>query len=81
MTVYSTRRHSSEVIGVDRMGAPPGHDFDTLFGIRLVSEHIDETAAAGPAAANMGMPPAQPMPTLMERQQLGEWLACGAPEH
>ncbi len=61
------------------MGAPSFHDFDTVFGIQAVSEHVDETAAAGPAAVNDGMPPRAPGPTLDERFQLGEWIACGLP--
>jgi hypothetical protein len=62
------------------MGAPSFHDFDSLFGIKAVSEHIDETAASGPAVTNTGMPPeGQMMPSLAERQMLGEWIACGMP--
>ena len=79
MTQYCTRCHSSELMGADRQGAPSFHDFDTLYGIRAVSNHIDETTAAGPAATNTGMPPDDPSPTLKEREQLGEWIACGMP--
>jgi len=61
------------------MGGPSFHDFDTLFGIRAVSDHIDETTAAGPAAVNDGMPEDGPFPTLLERKKLGEWIACGLP--
>jgi uncharacterized membrane protein len=80
MESYCTRCHSSELTGAARNGAPSFHDFDTLFGIKAVSDHIDETAAAGPAAVNEGMPEGNPKPTLMERNQLGEWIACGMPE-
>jgi hypothetical protein len=79
MEAYCTRCHHSEREGADRMGAPAYHDFDTLFGIRAVSHHIDETAAAGPAAVNEMMPPSGDRPTLDERYQLGEWIACGMP--
>ncbi len=79
MTKYCTRCHSSELTGADRQGAPSFHDFDTLYGIRAVSDHVDETTAAGPAATNTGMPPDKPAPTLDERKQLGEWIACGLP--
>lgn len=41
-------------------GAPSFHDFDTLFGIEAVSDHIDETTASGPAATNDGMPDGKP---------------------
>ena len=79
MESYCTRCHSSQLVGADRMGAPSFHDFDTLFGIKAVSDHIDETAAFGPAAMNHSMPPSAPRPTDEERRQLGEWIACGMP--
>lgn len=80
MASYCTRCHSSELRGADRKGAPSFHDFDTVFGVRAVSEHIDETTAFGPAAMNDGMPnDSGAAPTAAERVQLGEWLACGAP--
>jgi hypothetical protein len=77
MERYCTRCHSSERMGPDRKGAPSFHDFDTVFGVRAVAEHVDETTAAGPAAENTSMPPSAPVPTLAERKQLGEWIACG----
>jgi hypothetical protein len=80
MEKYCTQCHHSELVGAEREGAPSFHDFDTLFGIKAVSNHIDETTASGPAATNDGMPPDAPYPTLMERQQLGEWIACGMPQ-
>lgn len=79
MEDYCTKCHDSDLRGSDRNGAPSFHDFDTVFGIRAVSNHIDETAAAGPAAINEGMPREAPFPTLDERYQLGEWVACGMP--
>ncbi len=79
MEDYCTDCHHSELRGAERKGAPSFHDFDTVFGIRAVSNHIDETTAAGPAAINDGMPRAAPYPTLDERYLLGEWIACGMP--
>jgi uncharacterized membrane protein len=79
MTKYCTRCHSIELTGAARMGATSFHDFDTVENVRLFAEHIDETSAAGPAATNKSMPPDSPSPTLQERKQLGEWIACGAP--
>jgi hypothetical protein len=40
METYCTRCHHSELMGDDRMGAPSFHDFDTLFGIKAVSDHV-----------------------------------------
>jgi hypothetical protein len=79
MESYCTRCHDSNKMGAARMGAPSFHDFDTLFGIKAVSDHVDETTAAGPAAVNDGMPPSAPYPTEAERYQLGEWIACDMP--
>jgi hypothetical protein len=80
MAAYCTRCHATTLRGNQRHGAPSFHDFDTLFGIKAVYDHVDETTAAGPAATNTGMPPDSPAPTKEERLQLGEWLACGMPE-
>lgn len=81
MEKYCTECHDSQKRGEDRQGAPSFHDFDSLFGIKAVADHIDETSASGPAATNDTMPPDgyAPMPTLEERRQLGEWIACGMP--
>jgi uncharacterized membrane protein len=75
---YCQRCHGSTVTGLARMGAPADHSFDTVDDIRRFTHHIDELAAAGPAAVNTQMPPDAPTPTEAERRQLGEWLACGA---
>jgi hypothetical protein len=77
MATYCTECHASTLMGADRQGAPLYHDFDTLDGVLPVLDHVDWKAAAGPAATNELMPPAgNPTPTLAERRQLGEWLAC-----
>jgi cytochrome c5 len=79
MTNYCTRCHSSELSGAARNGAPKFHDYETLSGVKSVSDHIDQTSASGPAATNNAMPPSGPFPTDDERKKLGEWIACGAP--
>jgi uncharacterized membrane protein len=79
MERYCTRCHAVALTGAARRGAPSFHDFDTLFGIKAVNEHIDETTASGPAATNTSMPPDKPSPSVDERRTLGEWLACGMP--
>lgn len=81
MEAYCTSCHSAAKTGSLRQGAPEGHDFDTLAGILAVAEHIDEHAASGPAATNTEMPPVAPKPSLEERRQLGEWLACEMAHH
>jgi cytochrome c5 len=79
MERYCTRCHASTLTGSARMGATAFHDFDTLIGIRNVADHVDQTAGSGPDATNTSMPPNGDRPTLSEREQLAEWLACGAP--
>jgi uncharacterized membrane protein len=58
-----------------RAGAPKSFRFDTLEDIRLHSDRIF-IRAAGP---NKTMPPGLNDPPEAERDQLAEWLACGAP--
>ena len=77
---YCQRCHAGTVMGAARMGAPADHTFDQIQDIQLLNDHIDEHAAAGPAGVNTEMPPSGPFPTEAERRQLGEWLACGAPQ-
>lgn len=79
MTSYCTRCHASTLTGDARMGAPAFHDFDTLIGVKQVSNHVDQAAGAGPDATNDQMPPDGAQPSLAERQMLAEWIACGAP--
>ena len=81
MTTYCVACHDSQKTGADRNGAPAFHDFDTQVGVQRVLNHIDQTAAVGPAATNTVMPPDEEaaIPTLAERELLAEWLACGAP--
>ena len=76
---YCQRCHASTVTGAARNGAPADHVFDQVEDIRLLAEHIDELAAAGPTVVNTEMPPDAPTPSEAERRQLGEWLACGTP--
>ena len=79
MEKYCNRCHSSELVGSARKGAPSFHDFDSLFGIKAVSMHIDETTGSGPAATNTGMPPDGAKPSKAEREMLAQWIACGMP--
>lgn len=76
MESFCTRCHDSAKTGDQRMGAPKYHDYDTLFGVKAVADHIDETAAAGPKGTNDSMPQDGAKPSLAERQMLGEWIAC-----
>lgn len=79
MEKYCTHCHATSLSGAARQGAPSDHNFESAELVRTQIEHIDEQAAAGPDAVNTAMPIGAPTPTEQERQQLGEWLACGAP--
>jgi uncharacterized membrane protein len=80
MNRFCTGCHASTVGGAARQGAPVDHDFDTPEGVRAMAEHVELSAAAGPAAMNVAMPPpGHDAPTRPERELLGRWLACGAP--
>jgi len=62
-----------------RAGGPETPTLSTIDQIRANSDVIDRSAAAGPKAVNSYMPENGSVPEA-ERRQLGEWLACGAPE-
>ena len=76
---YCTRCHSTMPENGTRSGAPRGLDWDQIDVVREYTMQIDKMAAAGPDATNTGMPPRDPRPSVAERRNLGEWLACGAP--
>ena len=56
-------------------GAPPDYDFGTLESVR----HWKRRIFARAAADNVTMPPGPDDPPEADREQLAEWLACGAP--
>ncbi len=77
---YCVECHDANKSGAARQGAPEFHDFDTLVGLKQVADHADEYAGSGPAATNLLMPTengTRPIPTLAERVQFSEWIACG----
>ena len=89
MERYCNHCHDSSLTRSMRNGAPLYHDFDTLIGVKQVSNHIDEQAGSGPNASNDFMPPARcpstkggaidkdcAQPTEQERKDLALWLAC-----
>ena len=58
-----------------RQGAPEQFVFDTQARVQKYKRRIFERAAAD----NDSMPPGPAGPSQKERDQLAEWLACGAP--
>jgi hypothetical protein len=67
---YCDRCHTSAT-----NGAPASFQFDTIDKIRSHRERIF-IRAAGP---NTTMPPGRSDPPEVDRDQLAEWLTCGAP--
>lgn len=89
MAKYCINCHSSDLTRSQRNGAPIFHDFDSLLGVLQVANHVDEQAGSGPDATNTSMPPercptvkggaldhACPQPTMQERINMAQWLAC-----
>ena len=62
-----------------RAGGPQTPTLSKIDQTRANHDAIDRSAAAGPKAVNTYMPQDGSVPES-ERRQLGEWLACGAPE-
>src|SRR5262249_43171563 len=60
---------------VNRQGAPGEFIFDTVQQVQLHRDRIFVRAAA----SNDSMPPGPNDPPRQQRDQLAEWLACGAP--
>ena len=64
------------VAAEDRRGAPQAYVFDTYDQVYVLRERIFIRAAAD----NISMPPGPDDPPAHERDQLADWIACGAPE-
>lgn len=91
MDKYCIACHDSQLTHSHRNGAPLYHDFDSLYGVLKVPDHIDEQTGIGPKAQNRFMPPDKcpaaddpggpatvpcPKPTDAEREQMAVWIAC-----
>ena len=76
MAAWCVRCHQPYT--TDRHGAPGEFNFDNLRGIKQSQARIFARAALD----NDSMPPGPNNPPREEREDLAEWLACGAPsEH
>jgi uncharacterized membrane protein len=73
LQTYCNGCHSAEAGG--RHGAPEAYRFDTLDEVHQRAARIF-VRAAGP---NTTMPPGPDDPPAAQRDQLAEWLVCGAP--
>lgn len=59
----------------DRKGAPMEYTFDDHASVLHFADHIYDRSAA----SNRSMPPGPDDPSQDERDDLAEWIACGAP--
>jgi uncharacterized membrane protein len=76
---HCLRCHSAAISGAMRQ-APLDRNFDDVTMIRTLARQIDQQAGVGPTQQNQIMPPeGESKPTLEQRMQLAQWLACGAP--
>lgn len=73
MSAYCSSCHGADAL--DRMGAPGDFIFDTAAQIERHRDRIFVRSAAG----NDSMPPGPQDPPRDQRDQLAEWLRCGAP--
>jgi hypothetical protein len=75
---YCIACHSHD--SANRHGAPADQNYDSEDEIISHVVDMDEQAASGPAATNSSMPdlsgPVHDAPTMAERIQLGQFLAC-----
>ena len=67
--------HCNICHSTSKAGAPGSYKFDTLDQVKKHASRIF-IRAAGP---NTTMPPGPDDPPESQRDQLAEWLACGAP--
>ncbi len=74
MGAYCNRCHSAA--SGDRSGAPLGTVLDNYPGLYNLRERVFLRAAAG----NTTMPPGPDDPPQRQRDELAEWIACGAPQ-
>lgn len=67
--------HCNSCHSTGKSGAPRAYRFDTLDEVLVHKDRIF-IRAAGP---NVTMPPGPDDPQQTDRDDLAEWLACGAP--
>jgi uncharacterized membrane protein len=77
MSTWCTSCHSSSLAEGQRADAPLGVDFDSYELVRSQAVRIFARAADDQSEPGW-MPPAGG-PTVSERYNLGDWLACNAP--
>lgn len=75
MLTWCAGCHSAALPEGERAEAPLGVDLDTLQGTQALLLRV----YARSADDNLTMPPAGG-PSAEDRERLGDWLACGAPE-
>jgi uncharacterized membrane protein len=77
LTKYCSSCHAATVTGSARQAAPTDDVFDTVAQVRAKSDEVVHEVSV---EKSMPFGPNSLKPTDTERQQLGEWVACGAPD-
>lgn len=73
---YCASCHAGSVHGPDRQGAPPTVVFDSLAQIRAKQDDVENDVVV---LKVMPFGQSTKHPTDAQREQLGQWLRCGAP--
>jgi uncharacterized membrane protein len=77
LTKYCSSCHAATLTGSARQAAPADDVFDTAAQVRAKSDEVIHEVSV---EKSMPFGTASLKPSDAEREQLGEWVACGAPD-
>ncbi|MEY4509838.1 MAG: hypothetical protein RLZZ450_1960 [Pseudomonadota bacterium] len=77
LTKYCSSCHAASVRGSARQAAPTDDVFDTVAQVRAKSDEVVHEVSV---EKSMPFGPGSLKPSAAEREQFGEWVACGAPD-
>jgi len=77
LTKYCSSCHAASVSGSARQAAPADDVFDTVAQVRAKSDELIHEVSV---EKSMPFGPTSLKPSAAEREQFGEWVACGAPD-
>jgi uncharacterized membrane protein len=76
LSKYCSSCHAATVKGAARQAAPVDDVFDTVEQVRAKNDEVVHEVSV---EKSMPFGPSSVKPTDLEREQFGEWVACGAP--
>lgn len=77
LTKYYSSCHAASVTGSARQAAPADDVFDTVAQVRAKSDELIHEVSV---EKSMPFGPTSLKPSASEREQFGQWVACGAPD-